>query len=131
MTIAEKRNQIIAMLFQNMDDQHSARETLTLINELVDLHIPEESDTAWFSRTYNTDRVSCSIMLNHCVINAKATREEVHEACRLIIQHTQLHPESETTLRGHLLCIQHFTREGMTAKKAAEIVITVLNSVIP
>jgi len=33
----EKRNQIIAMLYQCMDDQHDAKETLKLIYELVEL----------------------------------------------------------------------------------------------
>ena len=35
--IEEKRNQIIAMLYQCMDDQNDARETLKLVDELIEL----------------------------------------------------------------------------------------------
>ena len=35
--VEEKRNQIIAMLYQCMDDQNDAKETLKLVDELIEL----------------------------------------------------------------------------------------------
>ena len=87
---------------------------------------PEGID--WFVETYGVGWVDVTWLLRHCVINAVANQASITDACKLIVEHTN-GEQSPHTLQGHLICIQHFTRRGMSARFAAETVITVLNSV--
>lgn len=83
----------------------------------------------WFSETYSVPQDDCMLMVWHCVKNGVLTFDQAFKSCFKIVEHTGGN-QSGNTLFGHLMCLQVFTREGMSAERVVEIVVTVVNSML-